>query len=143
MSVAQILKGKGNNIFSVVESQTVMTALQVMTEYKIGVVLVKDQNGELVGVASERDVARNLPNRGGALLDDSIASIMTRDVIVCKPSDSIEDIMALMTSNKIRHLPVMNGKDLIGIISIGDVVKQRIAETELEAESLKAYITAG
>lgn len=143
MSVAQILKGKGKEIYSVSESQTVMTALQVMTEYKIGVVLVKDKDGKLAGVASERDVARNLPTKGGALLEEAVSSIMTKDVITCQPKDSIEAMMSLMTSNKIRHLPVMDEGQLVGLISIGDVVKQRIAETELEAESLKAYISAG
>ena len=143
MSVAQILKGKGNKVFSVNESQSVLTALQIMVEYKIGVVLVKDESGGLAGVASERDVARNLPERGGALLEDKVSTIMTRDLITCKTSDTIRDIMALMTSNKIRHLPVIDDGDLLGLISIGDVVKQRIAETELEAESLKDYITVG
>ena len=105
-----------------------MTALQVMVEYKIGVVLVKDESCGLAGVASERGVARNLPKRGGAL--DKISIIMTRGVITCKITDSIKDMMALMTSDKIRHLPVMDDGELLGLISIGDVVIQRIAETK-------------
>jgi CBS domain-containing protein len=140
MSVAQILREKGNNIISVEESASVSEVLAVLKEHRIGAVLVMDQ-GKVCGVLSERDVVRALPDKGAALLDEPVHVLMTRDVVYCDSNDSLESLMARMTENRIRHLPVQDNGKLAGIVTIGDVVKYRIAETEHEAEALRSYIT--
>ncbi len=142
MSVAQILKEKGNNIISVEETATVSEALAVLKQHRIGAVMVMNE-GSVCGVLSERDVVRALPDKGAALLDEPVQMLMTRDVVYCSGNDSLESIMEMMTENRIRHLPVQENGKLAGIITIGDVVKHRIAETEHEAEALKSYITLG
>ena len=143
MTVANILKKKGDGIISVTENQTVLEALNILAEHHIGAVLVMTEAGKMAGVLSERDVVRALPNAKGKLRAQKISTIMTRDVITCKEGQSIEEVMGIMTKNKIRHLPVVNKGKLVGIITIGDVVKERIAETEHEAEALKQYIVGG
>ncbi len=142
MSVAQILREKGSDIISVEETASISEALVVLKEHRIGAVLVM-REGDVCGVLSERDVVRALPDKGAALLDEPVNVLMTRDVVYCSSSDSLESIMARMTGNRIRHLPVQDDGKLTGIITIGDVVKHRIAETEHEAEALRSYITLG
>ncbi|MCK5040647.1 MAG: CBS domain-containing protein [Sphingomonadales bacterium] len=141
MTVAQIIKDKGQNIVSVKEDDTIMVALKVMGKYGIGVVLVYS-GSEMTGIMSERDVARGLPHYGKDLLDMPVSKIMTSNVITCDIFDKVESVMELMTAKKIRHLPVMQDGSLMAVISIGDVVKQKMAQTEAEAESLKAYIAS-
>lgn len=143
MTVAQILNEKGGDVVSVGVGATVMDALIVLKEHRIGAVLVMDDDGSVAGVLSERDVVRALPDEGGSLLLQPVSSLMTRGVISCETSHSMTDVMALMTQRRIRHLPVIEGGRLLGMISIGDVVKHRIAETEHEAEALKSYIALG
>jgi len=143
MTVANILKKKGCEIISVSEDQTVLEALNVLAEHHIGAVFVMGENNKIAGVLSERDIVRALPNAKGLLRTQKISSIMTKDVINCDEGDSVETVMAIMTKNKIRHLPVRKAGKLVGVISIGDVVKERIAETEQEAEAMKKYIVGG
>ena len=143
MTVATILNKKGHGIISVIEDQTVLEALNVLAEHHIGAVLVMTDTGEMAGVLSERDVVRALPFAKGKLREQKVSSIMTRDVITCKEGQSIGEVMSIMTKNKIRHLPVVTKGKLVGIITIGDVVKERITETENEAEALKQYIVSG
>jgi len=143
MTVAHILKNKGTQVHSVSGDDTVLKALNVLAENGIGAVLVKSPQGAIAGILSERDIVRALPNAAGKLREQPVSSIMTKRVITCRESDSIDDVMAVMTKNKIRHLPVMDGKRLLGVISIGDVVKARISEAEHEAEALKQYIVSG
>ncbi|MEE8295150.1 MAG: CBS domain-containing protein [Sphingomonadales bacterium] len=143
MTVANILKKKGSRIISVSEDQTVLEALNVLAEYHIGAVFVMGKNKKIAGVLSERDIVRALPNAKGLLRTQKVSSIMTKEVINCDEGDSVETVMAIMTKNKIRHLPVKKGGKLVGVISIGDVVKERIAETEQEAEAMKKYIVGG
>ena len=143
MTVAHILKEKGGDIISVNQDQTILEALKVLAEHHIGAVLVMDGAGKVAGILSERDVVRALPEAKGQLRSQKISSIMTRDVISCQESDTVEAVMGIMTKHKIRHLPVKNGGKLVGVISIGDVVKARISEAEHEAEALKQYIASG
>ena len=142
MSVAQILREKGNNIISVEEDAAVSEVLGILKKHRIGAVMVL-KDGDVCGVLSERDIVRALPEKGGALLDEPVNALMTRDVVFCSPSDDMESIMALMTENRIRHLPVQDNGKLVGVVTIGDVVKHRIAETEHEAEALRSYIALG
>ncbi len=143
MTVAKILRTKGGDIYSVRETDSVLNALKVLADHRIGAVLVLHGDGKIAGILSERDIVRALPGAQGKLREQEVSSIMTRSVITCAEDDSVEKVMAIMTDNKIRHLPVMKGQNLLGVISIGDVVKERIAETEHEAEALKQYIVGG
>lgn len=143
MTVAQIIKNKGQNIVAVKEGDDVMLALKVMGKYGIGVVLVNDSSEQMIGILSERDVARGLPQYGKELLDMPVSEIMTKNVITCDIHDRIDAVMELMTSKKIRHLPVMQDQVLTAVISIGDVVKAKVDSAVAESESLKAYIASG
>jgi len=139
MSVATILAGKGNSVISLPADATLLTAADTLSSHKIGAVLVMD--GEAVlGVLSERDLVRVLAKNGGAALGAPASTMMTRDVITCGPGHTIAEVMELMTEKRIRHLPVLEDGRLAGMISIGDVVKERIAETEREAATLREFI---
>jgi CBS domain-containing protein len=141
MTVRRILRVKGGQIISVAPDATVLEALNVLKQHRIGAVLVMEGKDAIAGVLSERDIVRALPDRGAGLLHMKVSELMTRAVITCAPSDSLDQVMALMTEKRIRHLPVVENKRLLGVISIGDVVKERIAATEHEAEAMKSYIT--
>lgn len=141
MRVEDILRDKGRDVITVDQGETLLSALVVMKDKRIGAVLVTDNSGAVCGVLSERDVARGLPEFGAALLEKSVGSLMTRDVISCQAGDTIVKIMTLMTESRIRHLPVINDGALEGLVSIGDVVKYRIKEAEDEADALRSYIT--
>lgn len=141
MRVGDILREKGRDVFTVAEDVTVLAALEVMKEKRIGAVLVTNKSGAICGVLSERDVVRGLPEQGASILKKSVGSLMTRDVISCQTGDTIAKIMTLMTESRIRHLPVINDGELEGLVSIGDVVKFRIKEAENEADALRNYIT--
>jgi CBS domain-containing protein len=143
MNVAQILKHKGRRIVAVLPGESIADAARVLSREGIGAVLARDPNGAVVGIISERDVVRMLAQHGDKALAMSIAECMTRDVVFCTPHDSIDRVMSMMTSRRFRHLPVQDRGELVGIISIGDVVKQRIEETEMEAQALRQYIATG
>jgi len=143
MLVRSILKTKGSDIFSVEPDATVIAVVRELKTRRIGAVLVCDPNGPVLGVLSERDIVRALADNGGAILDQPAASLMTREVVSCTPEDTIDSVMALMTDRRIRHIPVYDRDRLVGLVSIGDVVKYRIAESEMEAEAMKQYITTG
>ena len=142
-SVAAILKDKGDRVVAVGPDDSIERVVATLARERIGAVLVRDSAGHVLGVLSERDVVRGLGQHGAALLQMSANSLMTRSVVYCTPEDTIDEVMQRMTQRRFRHLPVLDDGRLMGMISIGDVVKIRIAETELEAESLKAYIATG
>lgn len=140
MLIGQILSSKGKDIVSTQAEATVADVVALLAEKKIGAVVVTDHGGGLCGIISERDVARGLAEHGARLLDMKVGNIMTRDVVTCSPDDGIERLMSEMTEGRFRHLPVVSGDKLIGIISIGDVVKHRLHELEREADQLHDYI---
>ncbi len=140
MTVAQILREKGNKVISVATTDSILHALEVMKQHHIGAVLVLEAEDKIAGVMSERDVVRALPEAGGKLLDRPVSSLMTKNVITCTPDQFIRDVMALMTKHRFRHMPVLEDGKLVGIISIGDAVKERITEKEHEAEAMRSYI---
>lgn len=143
MYVDTILKKKGDTVVTVEPDTLVSAAAQILNENHIGAALVRDSSGKIVGVLSERDIVRGVAVNRETCLSMAVRDLMTHPVISCSPNDSIDRIMELMTERRIRHLPVMQGDTLLGIISIGDVVKQRISEIEYESEALKQYIAAG
>lgn len=141
MSVSQILKGKGHRIVSVAPDDAVDEVAKTLNHERIGAVLVRDETGTLVGVLSERDIVSGVADQGTACLGLKARDLMTTEVVTCKPGDSGPQVMAQMTERRIRHLPVVEDNHLAGVISIGDVVKHRLAEVETEAEQLREYIT--
>lgn len=140
MNVGMILKEKGAAVYTVTGETVLMAAAQDMTRRKIGALVVVA--GELVvGVLSERDVVRCVALDGPEVLKRPVSSAMSAEVMTCGPADTIDTLMALMTDRRLRHLPVMEEGRLAGLVSIGDVVKARIAMAEAEATALKDYIT--
>ncbi|WP_374303844.1 CBS domain-containing protein [Ferrovibrio sp.] len=143
MIVATILKDKTGGVISARPEDSIESVCQLLADKGIGAVLVQRPDGGIAGILSERDIVRGLAMIGTDLLQQSADTIMTRNVMVCSSRDTLDDIMHLMTKRRIRHLPVVDNGRLIGMISIGDVVKRRIAETEMEAEALRQYIATG
>lgn len=140
MTVASILKEKGGEVVTAPATATLAEIAAMLDRHRIGAVLVADPKGAIEGIVSERDIVSAVARFGPQALDRPAGAIMTRDVHVCDPADGIYEIMNVMTEHRIRHLPVMVDGRLQGIISIGDVVKQRIAEVEFEANEMKRYI---
>jgi len=139
MTVRSILDSKGHNVLSIEPDVKLAAAIKVLGERKIGAVLVMDQ-GRIDGILSERDIVRVLSERGAAVLEEPVTAVMTRKVVSCRPSDTVAAIMEMMTVGKFRHLPVVDDGQLVGLISIGDIVKQRVQEYESEQEALREYI---
>ena len=143
MNVAVILKAKGGEVSTCPPTATLQDVARLLVEKRIGAVVIDDGKGGVAGILSERDMVRAIAARGGGCLDELASAIMTKDVITCAPADGLDMIMATMTAGRFRHVPVVEGGRLVGIVSIGDVVKHHIAEVELEASSLKSYVLAG
>jgi CBS domain-containing protein len=139
MTVRAILDTKGHNIQSVEPQAKLSAAIKILGERKIGAVLVIDA-GRIEGILSERDIVRVLGERGAAVLEEPVGAVMTRKVVSCKESDTVAAIMEMMTVGKFRHLPVLEGERVVGLISIGDIVKWRVREYEMEQEALREYI---
>jgi CBS domain-containing protein len=143
MQVRHILQEKGRHVIAVAETISVAEAAQMLVEKRIGVVLVNDGRSPFVGILSERDVVRAVATDGAQALLRPVSSYMTRNVATCGEADTVEELMEMMTRGRFRHIPVLDDdKRLCGLISIGDVVKSRIAETLNEANSLRDYISA-
>lgn len=139
MIVANLIAGRDARVINVTPSAGIAEVVSILCEHRIGAVLVMD--GDTIhGVLSERDIIRCLRDRGAEALDARANDLMTADVITVSPDESVTDAMGHMTHRRIRHLPVLDGGRLVGIVSIGDLVKARIEEAEAEAESLKDYI---
>ena len=139
MTVRSILDTKGHQIQSVEPDAKLSAAVKILAERKIGAVLVMNQ-GRLEGILSERDIVRVLSERGAGVLDEPVSSVMTRKVVTCKETDTVAELMETMTTGKFRHLPVVDNGTVVGLISIGDIVKRRVQEYEAEQEALRDYI---
>jgi CBS domain-containing protein len=143
MIVASLLNTKGRDVFSITPDASVTDAARYLRDKSIGAALVLDQSGAAAGVFSERDLVNAIADQGNTALSLKVGDLMSRDVVSCTPTDPIPAVMATMTERRVRHLPVMDAGKVVGVVSIGDVVKSRIAEAETEAEALKAYIASG
>lgn len=141
-TVQDVLGNKGGQIWSVSPGNTVYEALQLMAEKEIGAVLVMEA-GKPVGILSERDYARQVILKGRASKDTPVREIMSTRLVYIRPEQTVEDCMALMTDKRIRHLPVLEGGELRGVLSIGDVVKAVISEKQFLIEQLENYISSG
>jgi CBS domain-containing protein len=138
--VSQILKQKGAAVFTCSPHETVLAAASVLHSRKVGALVVLDEEDHVVGMVSERDIVRTLAQLGATGLGMPVSSCMTRGVVYAAPNETVDALMARMTDRRIRHLPVCDKDRLMGLVSIGDLVKTKIAETEAEAQELKAYI---
>jgi CBS domain-containing protein len=139
MTVRAILDSKGHHIQSVEPNAKLSVAIKTLAERKIGALLVMNA-GRIEGILSERDIVRVLGERGADVLDEPVGAVMTRKVVSCRQSDTVSGIMEMMTLGKFRHLPVVEEGRVVGLISIGDVVKWRVREYEFEQEALRDYI---
>jgi CBS domain-containing protein len=139
MTVRAVLDTKGHNVLSVEADAKLSAAIKLLAERKIGAVLVMS-HGHLEGILSERDIVRVLGERGARVLEEPVSAVMTRKVVSCRQSDTVAGIMEMMTLGKFRHLPVVEDTKVVGLISIGDIVKWRVQEYEREQEALREYI---
>ncbi|MBU2604266.1 MAG: CBS domain-containing protein [Alphaproteobacteria bacterium] len=142
MTIDQILNDKGREVISVGADDTLGAAAKVLDLRRIGAVVALDSGESIIGVLSERDIVRQVARHGQAALEMKVGDAMTRDVVTVPSTMRIDHAMQLMTDRRIRHLPVLRNENLIGFVSIGDLVKWKIAETEAEAEAMKSYLSA-
>jgi CBS domain-containing protein len=143
MTIAKILGGKGGAIMSVSPTETLQSAAARLTNLKVGALVALDEGGKLVGILSERDVVRICAQRGADAMTTLVADAMTKNVLTATPQDGIDSAMARMTDRRIRHLPVLDGDSLVGVVSIGDLVKAKIDEALADADAMRAYIATG
>ena len=140
MQIGQVLRRKGNDVITVDGAKTVRDALALLAEHGIGALVVSGDGQRIDGILSERDIARGLHQRGASVLDEPVSGVMTAEVHTCVPTAGVHDLAQMMTDRRVRHVPVMDGDALIGIVSIGDVVKARLDELEDERKQLVDYI---
>lgn len=142
MKLSQLLDNKGRDIITVDAEETLSTVFSLLAKNKIGALVVCNDKEEVVGIISERDLVRAIAKDGERTLAWPVQSCMTTDVVTCVEDDTVNDVMEKMTSGRFRHMPVVENKKLCGVISIGDVVKNRMEEVEREAADIRAYIQA-
>jgi len=141
MLVSQVLKDKGDLVFTASPHETVGAIAAMLSERRVGAIVVVGADRDVVGIVSERDVVRIVAESGGEGLGRPVSTCMTHDVIFAEPAETVDSLLGRMTDRRIRHLPVCVEHRLVGIVSIGDLVKTKIAETMAEAEGLRAYIS--
>jgi CBS domain-containing protein len=142
MLVSQLLKTKGDLVFTAGPSDTVSAVAALLLARRVGALVVQDAE-RVVGIVSERDIVRIVAERGAGALERPVSDCMTRDVLFAEPTETVDELLGRMTDRRVRHLPVCVEERLVGILSIGDLVKNKISEVEAEASGLKAYIAAG
>ena len=141
MTVKAILSRKGNDVITIEPTVTLSAAVNILAEHRIGaLVVVAGADKQVAGILSERDIVRALAQRGPGALEEAVGQVMTRKVVTCTESDTVAALMERMTQGKFRHLPVVERGKLVGLVSIGDVVKHRLGEMEHESNALREYI---
>ena len=143
MNVETILAGKGRDVLTIAPDAVIADAVRLLGAKGVGAVVVSADGKKVAGILSERDIVRGLAEHGGALLDRRIDDFMTRDVETCSGRDTDQEVLALMTERRFRHVPVVEDGELVGIVSIGDVVKSRLDGIASEAEAMRDYISRG
>jgi CBS domain-containing protein len=143
MNVASILKSKGRAVTTLRPNATLLDVTKKLGPKKIGAVVVVGENGQVAGIISERDVIRAISEHGASALGMTVAEVMTRSVVACRETSQIDELMEIMTNGRFRHLPVIEDDGLVGIVSIGDIVKHRVAEVQLEVSAMRNYLATG
>ena len=143
MYVTSILNDKGRNVETAGIAATIGEIVDKLAALRVGAIVITRDSGEVAGIVSERDVVQGIAQFGAQVLQSPVSKIMTENVVTCSEDDTIDELMARMTESRFRHLPVMSGDKLNGIISIGDIVKHRVAEIEMEASAMRDYIKTG
>lgn len=143
MNVATILKQKGRSVATIAPAATLQEVTRRLAQRRIGALVVVGARGQIEGIISERDIIRALSETGADCLSRPVVETMTRQVVTCQETDTLDEMMAMMTQGRFRHVPVVTDGDLVGVISIGDVVKHHVAEIEMEATAMRAYIGHG
>jgi CBS domain-containing protein len=141
MIVRSIIQAKGRDVVTIAPVASLDAAAKLLAERRIGALVVLGADDRVVGILSERDIVRVLAERGAAVLQEQVAQVMTRKVATCSLDETIDSIMERMTAGKFRHVPVIEQDHLVGIVSIGDVVKHRMLEIEQESAALRDYVT--
>ncbi|MEU0879742.1 CBS domain-containing protein [Lentzea sp. NPDC005914] len=142
MRIADVLRTKGSAVATIDPDASVAELLRTLAEHNVGAIVVVGKSG-VAGIVSERDVVRRLHEVGADLLSSPVSAIMTADVFTCSPSDTVDSLTVVMTERRFRHVPVLSDGQLVGIVSIGDVVKSRIGQLEQSQDQLQAYIAQG
>ncbi len=140
MTIAAILKHKGHDVAHVAPTASIAEVVQQLAAQRIGAVVVLDAADQLLGIVSERDIVSSLAEHGRRTLEMTAAQLMTRDLHIATMHTTVPQAMEMMTTGRFRHLPVMDGRRLLGIVSIGDIVKARLSQQEQEVDNLKAYV---
>lgn len=143
MRAQDVLRTKGDRVVTIGGDATVAEALGLLAAEGIGAVVVSPDGREVAGILSERDIVRALAERGAAVLHEAITAVMTSGVLTCAPSTTVDTLMSLMTEHRVRHVPVVVDGGLAGLVSIGDVVKSRVGELEVDLESIQEYMWHG
>lgn len=141
MELSNIIASREGKVITVGIDEKITEVTRTLAVERLGAVVVMDDDGKLAGIISERDIVRALNERGAAVQDSGVGELMTRSVITCTPENSIEEVMELMTSHQIRHLPVVDGDALLGVVSILDVVKSRLSEVETDYSVLRTFMS--
>lgn len=141
ITIDQILNDKGREIISVRADHSLLDAAKVLEQKRIGAVVALDEEGGLIGVLSERDITRQIARNGASALETDVGSAMTRQVVTVPPTTTVDSALQLMTEKRIRHLPVVEANEIIGFVSIGDLVKWKVVAAEAEAEAMKSYLS--
>ncbi len=140
--IAHVLRDKGGAVHTLTADATLEHAAKELNARKVGALVVLDEKGSILGVLSERDIVREVAQRGASCLAERVGAAMSRGVITASPEELVDECLARMTDRRVRHLPVVETHRLVGIVSIGDLVKHRIAAVEMEAAAMQAYIAA-
>lgn len=143
MNVATILKQKGREVFTTAPDTALLEIAKLLGIHRIGCIVVTGPDGKVIGIVSERDIVREIARAGSTVLKEPVETCMTKTVFTCREADTIDKLMAEMTAHRFRHMPVVERGRLIGLVSIGDVVRMRIAEAEMEAAAMREYIATG
>ena len=143
MNIAQILKAKGRAVATARPDATLLEIVNRLAQKKIGAIVIVGDNGEVAGIISERDVIRRLGERGGEALKEPVSQSMTSSVTSCHETSTLDEMMEVMTQGRFRHVPVLEDGALVGIVSIGDIVKHHIAEVEMEVTAMRGYFVTG
>lgn len=143
MNVAAILKFKGREVVTAPPDTPLVEIARLLGKHKIGCIVIAEEGGKVTGIVSERDIVREIARAGASVLSEPVEACMTKSVVSCRESDTMDRLMGEMTAHRFRHMPVVDRGRLVGLVSIGDVVRMRIAEAELEAAAMREYIATG